>query len=44
MWGSLGGEMAEKLVRSAFACIIKHSGFTEEFIDAALHVDKVVED
>lgn len=43
MWGALGGEIAEKLVRSAFACTIKHAGLTQEFIRVVQSIDEVLE-
>jgi len=34
--------VASKLVRSAFACVIKHSGMTEDFIEAVFQVDDII--
>jgi len=35
----LGGEKAGKLVRAAFAVIVKHAGLAREFFELTLNVD-----
>ena len=40
LWANLGGEKADKLVRSAFAVIVKHAGQTFDFYDLAMNFEK----
>ena len=40
LWANLGGAKAEKLVRGAFAVIIKHAGLTYDFMDTAEKLDE----